>query len=213
MFTYKKYKYLQANAAPRYKMGSPAYIQKIYVHHCLRAPLTVPLEHHRLLLPQAVAAHHLLPQEVVVPPLPTPPTPATVIRSSTQQPLLLVVLWPAMVAAPPHTAPGMPRPGCETICPQAPPITPSPDDGVCPQSLLRQPPEERVMAQHQGHQTNASSLPSLAQLVTPRHPHADVSLPTTGLSGALCNSTSCPRGATSAHANKHQIVSTSISYT
>jgi hypothetical protein len=32
------------------------------------------------------------------------------------------------------------------------------------------------MAPHQGHQTDASSLPSLAQLVTPRHPPADVSL-------------------------------------
>jgi hypothetical protein len=33
------------------------------------------------------------------------------------------------------------------------------------------------MAQHPGHQTGISSLPSLAQLVTPWHPHANVSLP------------------------------------
>jgi hypothetical protein len=32
MFTYKKYNYPQANEAPRYKMGSPAYIQNIYIH-------------------------------------------------------------------------------------------------------------------------------------------------------------------------------------
>jgi hypothetical protein len=35
------------------------------------------------------------------------------------------------------------------------------------------------MAQHQGPQTDVSSLPSLAQLVTPWHPHADISLPAT----------------------------------
>jgi hypothetical protein len=177
MFTYKKYTYPQANAAPRYKMGSPAYIQKNIYIKCLRAPLTVPLEHHHLLLPQVVAAHHLLPQEVVVHPLQAPPAPAAVVRSSSQQPLLLVVLWPAMVAVPPHTAPGKSRPGCETICPQAPPVISSPDDGVCPHNQLRPPPEEHVMAQHQGHQTGASSLPSLAQLVAPRPHHADVSLP------------------------------------
>ena len=73
--------YLQANAAPRYKMGSPTYIQKyIYIYiKCHKAPLTVPLEHHHLLPPQAVAAHHLLPQEVVVHPLPAPPAPTVVI--------------------------------------------------------------------------------------------------------------------------------------
>jgi hypothetical protein len=137
----------------------------------------VPLEHHRLLLPQAVAAHHLLPQEVVVPPLPAPPAPVAVIRLSTQQPLLLVVLWPAMVTTPPHTAPGIPHLGCETICTREPPITPSPDDDIYPQNQLQQSLEELVMAQHQGHQTDASLLPSQAQLVAPRHPHVDISLP------------------------------------
>jgi hypothetical protein len=156
----------------------------IYIHQYIRAPLTVPLEHHRLLLPQAVAAHHHLPQKVVVPPLPAPPAPTTVVRSSSQQPLLLVVLWPAMAATPAHTAPGKPHPGCESICPQAHPITPPPDDSVYPQSPLRQPPEERVMAHHQGHQTGVSSLPSLAQLVTLWCPHADVSLPASILSGS-----------------------------
>jgi hypothetical protein len=104
-----------------------------------RAPLTVPLEHHRLPLPQAVAAHHHLPlpQAVVVHPLLVPPTPTTVIRSSQHQPLLLIILWPTMAAEPPHTTPGYPHHGCETICPQAHPVTPPPDDGVCPQNLLR----------------------------------------------------------------------------
>jgi hypothetical protein len=32
------------------------------------------------------------------------------------------------------------------------------------------------MAPHQGHQTSASLLPSLAHLVTPQHPPVDVSL-------------------------------------
>jgi hypothetical protein len=163
----QKYHYPQANEAPRYKMGSPAYIQNIYIHQCIRAPLTVPLEHHYLLLPQVVAADHHLPQAVVVHPLPAPPAPAAVVRSSSQQSLLLIVLWAAKVAEPPHTAPGKPHPGCETICPQAHPVTSPPDDSVCPQNPLRQPSEERVMAQHQGHQTDISSLPSLAQLVTP----------------------------------------------
>jgi hypothetical protein len=160
-------------------MGSLAYIKKIYIHQCIRAPLTVPLKHHRLLLPQAVAAHHHLPQAVVAHPLPAPPAPATVIRLSKKQPQLLIVLWPCMVATPAHTAPGKPHPGCETICPQAHPITPPLDDGVCPQNPLRQPSEECVMAQHQGHQTSVSSLPSLAQQVTLRRPHVDASLPMT----------------------------------
>ena len=82
-----------------------------------RAPLTVLLEHHRLLLPQAVAAHHHLPQAVVVHPLPVPPTPATVVWSSQHRPLLLIILWPAMAAEPPRTTPGYPHPRCETIFP------------------------------------------------------------------------------------------------
>jgi hypothetical protein len=154
----------------------PIYKKYIYIK-CLRAPLTVPLEHHRLLLPQAVASLHLLPQEVVAHPLPTPPSPMTVARSSMQQPLLLVVLCPAMVAEPPHTAPGKFCPGCDTICPQAPPIISSPDDGVCPCNQLRLLPKENVMAQHQVHQTGASSLPSLDHLVALWPHHTDVSLP------------------------------------
>jgi hypothetical protein len=173
----QKYNYPQANEAPRYKMGSPAYIQKNTSIH--RAPLTVPLEHHRLPLPQAVVAHHHfpLPQVVVVHPLPVPPTLVTIIQSSQHQPLLLVVLQHTMAMEPPHTAPGYLHPGCETTCPQAHPVTPPPGDDVCPQNLLWQPPKECVMAQHQGHQTGVSSLPSLDQLVTPQSPHADVSLP------------------------------------
>jgi hypothetical protein len=58
-----------------------------------------------------------------------------------------------MVAVPPHTAPGNSRPGCASTCPQAHPVKPSPDDGVYHQNPLRPPPEERVMAPHQGHRT------------------------------------------------------------
>jgi hypothetical protein len=82
-----------------------------------------------------------------------------------------------MVQVPPHTTPGNSRPGYATTCPQAHPVKPSPDDGVYHQNPLWPPPEERVMAQHQGHQIGASSLPSLAQLVTPWHPPTDISLP------------------------------------
>jgi hypothetical protein len=98
------------------------------------------------------------------------------IHSSSQQALLLAALWPAMVAAPPHTAPGSSHPGYASTCPQAHPATPSPDDSVCHQNPLRLPPEERVMAPHLGHRTDASSLPSQAQLVAPRHPPTDASL-------------------------------------
>jgi hypothetical protein len=83
-----------------------------------------------------------------------------------------------MAAEPPHTAPRYPHTGCETICPQTHPITPPPDNDICPQNPLRQLLKERVMAQYQGYQIGISLLPSLAQLVTPWHPHTDVSLPT-----------------------------------
>jgi hypothetical protein len=130
-------------------MGSPTYIQKIYIY-INREPLMVPLEHHRLLLPQAVVAHHHpplpqamvahhhppLPQEVVVHPLPVPLSLAAVIRSSQHQPLLLIILWPTMAAEPPRTAPGYPHPGCKTICSHAHPVTLPLDDGVCPQNPL-----------------------------------------------------------------------------
>jgi hypothetical protein len=89
-----------------------------------------------------------------------------------------VALWPAMVAVPPHTTPGNSRLGYASTCPQAHPAKPSPDNGVCHQNPLWLLPKERVMAPHQGHRTDASSLPSLAQLVTPWNPPVDVSLPT-----------------------------------
>jgi hypothetical protein len=81
-----------------------------------------------------------------------------------------------MVAVPPHTASGNSHPGCASTCPRAHPVKLSPDDDVYHQNPLQLPSEERVMAPHQGHRTGASSLPSLAQLVTSRHPPTDVSL-------------------------------------
>jgi hypothetical protein len=155
------------------KTGSPAYKQK-NIHH---TSIRVPLSHPHLLLPQEeVVAHHHLPQAVVEDHPQDPPAPAAGVHSSSQQALLLAALWPAMVAAPPHTAPGSSHPGYVSTCPQAHPATPSPDDGVCHQNQLRPPPEERVMAPHQGHRTGASSLPSRALLVTPRPHPTDVSL-------------------------------------
>jgi hypothetical protein len=82
-----------------------------------------------------------------------------------------------MVAAPPRTAPGSSHPGSMSTCPQARPATPSPDDGVYHQSPLRLPPEEHVMAPHQGHRTGTASLPSRALLVDPQHPPTATSLP------------------------------------
>jgi hypothetical protein len=155
--------YPQANETPRYKKWAhqPIYNKNKDEHH---PPLRVPLSHHHH-LPQAVVDH---PQD--------PPAPEAGIHSSSLQALLLTALWPAMVAAPPHTAPGSSLPAYASTCPQAHPATPSPDNGVCLQNPLQSPPEERVMALHQGHRTNASSLPSRALLVTPRHPPIDVSL-------------------------------------
>jgi hypothetical protein len=210
--------YPQANAAPRYTKSAhqPKYNQK-EIHH---TSVMVPLSHHHLLLPQEeVVAHHHLPQAVVDHPQ-DPPAPTVGIHSSLQQALLLAALWPAMVAAPPHTAPGSSRPGYASTCPQAHPATPSPDDEVCHQSPLRPPPEERVMAPHQGHRTDASSLPSRALLVTPWHHPADVSLHATvspaldeptcslhlHLAPTRCHICTCKK-------QQQKIVSTSISYT
>jgi hypothetical protein len=136
----------------------------------------VPLWNHHPLLPQEeAAAHPHLPQAVVDHPQ-DPPTLVAGIHSSSQQALLLAALWPTMGAAPPHTTPGSSHPRYASTCPQAHPATPSPDDDVCHQNLLRPLPEERAMAPHRGHQTDASSLPSRAQLIAPRHPPIDVSL-------------------------------------
>jgi hypothetical protein len=82
-----------------------------------------------------------------------------------------------MVAVTLHTAPGNSRPGCASTCPQSHLVEPSPDDGICHYNPLRLLPEERVMALHQGHHTNASLLPASAPLVTLRHPPANASLP------------------------------------
>jgi hypothetical protein len=72
-----------------------------------------------------------------------------------------------MVAVTLYTVPGTPRPGYGSTCPQARPATPSQNDGVYHPNLLRLPPEEHVMAPHQGHQIGASSPVSQA-LQVPR---------------------------------------------
>jgi hypothetical protein len=83
---------------------------------------------------------------------------------------------------------------------------------------LRLPPEEHVMAPHQGHQIGASSPVSRALLVAPQ-PHPVRLSPRGGLpsrcTGGLYNSTSRPRGAKSAHApnKQQQMVSVSIHQT
>jgi hypothetical protein len=120
--------------------------------------------------------HPHLPQAVVVAHPQDPPALAAGIHSSSRQAQLLVALYPAMVAVLLYTASGTPRPGCVSTCPQARPITLSPNDGVYHQNQLQPPPKERVMAPHQGHQNGASSLPSRALLVAPRPHPTDVSL-------------------------------------
>jgi hypothetical protein len=170
MFTYKN----TSIRRPVKHLGTKWAHQPIYKNTSIhRAPLKVPLEHHHLPLPQAVVAHPLL----------VPPALEVVVRSSQHQLLLPVVPRPAMAVESPHTAPGCPHPGCATTCPQARPVTPPPGDGVCPQNLLRHPPEEHVMAQHQGHQTDVSSLLSLISWS-----HHDVLTPT-----SLSNTRPSPR--------------------
>jgi hypothetical protein len=61
-----------------------------------------------------------------------------------------------MVAPAQYTAPGTPRPGSESTCPQARLGIPSQSDGLNPH-LLRLPPEEHEMAPHQGHPSGASA--------------------------------------------------------
>jgi hypothetical protein len=83
-----------------------------------------------------------------------------------------------MVAVTRYTAPGTPRPGFGSTCPQARPETPSQIDGVCHPSPLQQlPPEGHEMAPHQGHQIGASSLVSLHRQVAPQPRPVDASLP------------------------------------
>jgi hypothetical protein len=191
-------------------MGSPAYIQNTKIH---RVTLKVPLEHHLLPLPQAVVPHPLL----------VPPDREVTVRSSQHLLLLLAAPRPATSVELPHTAPGCPHPGCVTTCPQACPVAPPPGGDEYPQNLPRHPPEEHAMARHLGHQNDVSSLLSHHQLVSPRRPHADVSLlpvalpavvsPGSWRADALSSSTSRPRGPTSAHTNNQMIVSTSIQNT
>jgi hypothetical protein len=81
-----------------------------------------------------------------------------------------------MVAVTRYTAPGTPRPGYGSTCPQARLETPSQTDGLYHHHLLWLPPEEHEMAPHQGHQSGASAPVSRALLV-PQQPHpSDASL-------------------------------------
>jgi hypothetical protein len=146
-------------------------IKKVYTVHTY---IRVPLSHPQLLLPQEeVVAHPHLPQVVVVEHLQDPPAPGAGVHSSSQRAQLLAALCPAMVAVTLCTVPGTPRPGYGSTCPQARPATPSQNDGVYHPNLLRLPPEEHVMAPHQGHQIGASSPVSRALLVPPQpHPVA-----------------------------------------
>jgi hypothetical protein len=150
----------------------PMYDKKSIQYTSIRGPLSHP----HLPLPQEeVVAHPHLPQVVVVEHLQDPPSPAVGVHWSWRQAQLLVARSTAMVEVTLCTAPGTPRPGYGSTCPQARPVTPSPDDGVYHQNHLRPSPEERVMALHQGHQIGASSPISRALLVPPQpHPTAYV---------------------------------------
>jgi hypothetical protein len=75
-----------------------------------------------------------------------------------------------MVAVTRCTAPGTPRPGSGSTCPQACLGKPSQIDGLDPHHLLWLSPEEHAMAPHWGHPSGASAPVSRALLVL-QQPH------------------------------------------
>jgi hypothetical protein len=114
-----------------------------------------------------------------------------------------------MAAITQHTAPGTPRPGYASTCPQARLAEPSQSDGLYPHPL-RLPPAEHVTAPHQGHPSGASAPVSRVLADPPAAASLGRLAPRGGLScsrgtGTRTMSTSRPRGATSAQTpNKQQ---------
>jgi hypothetical protein len=215
MFTYKN----TCIRRPMQHLGTKNGLTSLYttkkdIHH---APLMVPLSHHHLLLPQAVAAHHHLPQAVVVHPL-GPSCPGG------RRPLVIAASTAARRTMDRHGG-GTPThcsrklsswmrvhmpsgTSCKTVSRRrriSSKSTPAAAGGAC-----------------DGPAPGSSNRHLLAALSgSAGHPATSSRRrlsPCGSLSGsrradALCISTSRPRGATSAHAKKQQIVSTSISYT
>jgi hypothetical protein len=110
-----------------------------------------------------------------------------------------------MVAPAQYTAPGTPRPGSESTCPQARLGIPSQSDGLNPH-LRRLQLEEHEMAPHQGHPSGASA-PVSRPLLVPQQPHpSDASHPA-AVSPALAVQVPgpCPPPAHEVlHLHKHQ---------
>jgi hypothetical protein len=74
-----------------------------------------------------------------------------------------------MAAITQHTAPGTPRPGYASTCPQARPRKPSQTDGLNPH-LLPLLPEEHAKVPHQDH-PNSASVPISQPLLVLQPPH------------------------------------------
>jgi hypothetical protein len=110
-----------------------------------------------------------------------------------------------MVAVAQCTAPGTPRPGSESTCPQARLGIPSQSDGLDPH-LRRLQLEEPAMAPHQGHPSGASA-PVSQLLLVPQQPHpSDASHPA-AVSPALAALVPGPRPPPARevpHLHKHQ---------
>jgi hypothetical protein len=143
MFTYKKYIGPQASATSRYKnrLTSLSKRYTIYIIHqgASIAPPAAP--------PSGGGGG---------PPPPAPGggggTPAGPSCPGGRRPLVIAASTAARRTIPRHgggtilcTTPGTPHPGYGSTCPQAHPVTPSPDDDVCHQNQLWLPPEEHVM--------------------------------------------------------------------
>jgi hypothetical protein len=101
------------------------------------------------------------------------------------------------------TAPGTPRPGSGSTCPQARLGKPSQNDGQDPH-LLRLPPEEHAMAPHQGHPSGASA-PVSQPLLVPQQPHPSAaSLHAAVSPAARAPGTPPPHAREVPHLHKHQ---------
>jgi hypothetical protein len=108
-----------------------------------------------------------------------------------------------MAAITQHTAPGAPRPGYASTCPQARLAEPSQSDGLHPHQLPLLP-EERAKVPHQDHPNGASVPVSQPLLVLqPPHPSA-ASLHAAVSPAALAPGTHPPPGREVPHLHKHQ---------
>jgi hypothetical protein len=108
-----------------------------------------------------------------------------------------------MVAEIQCTAPGTPRPGSGSTCPQAHLEKPSQNDGLDPH-LLRLPPEEPAMASRQGHPNGTSAPVSQALLVLQQSHPSNAALHAAVSPATLAPGTHPPHDHEEPHLHKHQ---------